>query len=563
MSYENYSTDVLIVGSGAAGMMAARAAADEGADVIIADKNLIGRGGATILAQMTVAVALGEAEEDNADIHFEDTMTGSRGLGDPEIIRTIVERAAEVILEVEKYGVNWARSEDGKRSQVVSPGHSRKRCVYVDILNTGGATSGGLRKSIWKDEKINRLKNVMITRLVKHEGRVVGAVGFSMEEMKPISISASQVILATGGLTEVFDRNSASSNMTGDGHMLAAQVGGELRDMEMVQFFPIAHLHPPLVSIDPIMWDPFRYKLGGRLLNGQHEEFMDRYAGEEAGKYTATRDMTSYAIFQEVEAGRGSPHGGAYLDFRMVPEEKLREGFGPVIDILLSQGVDLTKDMIEVAPMAHFMLGGVRVDKDMKTTVPGLLACGELIYGMHGANRLSGNAITEALVTGRVAGESAAREKQCRSDSIVERELFQEWDRLQQFWHPREVEKDEAFMLDFRSRLQKVLWQGSGPLRTEDALKKALSEIRMLRQELEGISLARQKRYGLSMLEKYEAYNMTFVGEAIVMGALERNESRGAHVRLDYPEQLEQAYSSRFTLGREDDWNLEKININQ
>ncbi|MET3506757.1 FAD-binding protein [Halalkalibacter oceani] len=561
MTANNYETDVLVVGSGAAGMMAARAAADEGANVIIADKSLIGRGGATIIAQMTVAVALGEAEEDSTELHFEDTMVGSRGLGDAEIIRAIVERGPEVINEVEGYGVKWARTEDGKRSQVVSPGHSKRRCVYVDILNTGGATANGLKRAIWKDEKITRLKNVMITRLVKHEGRVVGAVGFSMEDMVPISISASQVILATGGLTEVYERNSASSNMTGDGFILAAEAGGELRDMEMVQFFPIAHLFPPLVGIDPIMWDPFRYKLGGRLLNGEHEEFMQRYNGEVAGKYTATRDLTSYAIFKEVEAGRGSEHGGAYLDFRMVPEDKLKEGFGPVIDILKSQGVDLTKQMVEVAPMAHFMLGGVKVDKAMKTTVPNLLACGELIYGMHGANRLSGNAITEALVTGRIAGETAAKDLQQREDEIVKKELEQEWAQLQAFWYPEKVEKDEDSILGLRRKIQKILWKGSGPLRTEEELQQALGEIEQVEAEVKEVALAPQDSYALSLVEKIEAVNMARLGKAIIQGAIERKETRGAHVRLDYPEQLEKAYSSLFTLNEAGEWTFNKVEM--
>lgn len=558
MSKQNYRTHTLVIGAGAAGMMAARAAADEGADVIIADKNLIGRGGATTLAQMTVAVALGEAEEDSPEIHFQDTMEGSRGLASPDIVRTIVERGPEIINQVQGYGVRWAKTADGKRSQVVSPGHSRKRCVYVDILNTGSATANGLRKVIWRDPKINRIKNLVITRLVKHEGKVVGAVGFSMEDMVPVSIAASQVILATGGLTEIFERNSATANMTGDGYLLAAEAGCKLHDMEMVQFFPIAHLFPPLVGIDPIMWDPFRYKLGGRLLNGEHEEFMQKYAGEVAGKYTATRDMTSYAIFKEVEAGRGTPHGGAYLDFRMVPEEKLREGFGPVIDLIKSQGLDLTKDLVEVAPMAHFMLGGIHVNKDMQTSVDGLLACGELIHGMHGANRLSGNAITEALVTGRVAGETAARTKQAIHEEIVAKELEKEWESLQQFWYPREVSKDETSTLTMRKQIQKVMWDWAGPLRTEDELNKAFVEIKRLQKECREIALAKQDRYALSLVEKIENYNLAIIGEAIIKGALERKESRGAHVRLDYPEQLEAVYGTSFQLNNLGEWKVEK-----
>ncbi|MBM6997734.1 FAD-binding protein [Paenibacillus sp. DXFW5] len=555
-------TDVLVVGSGAAGLMAARAAADEGARVILTDKSLISRGGATILAQMTVAVALGEAEEDNPEVHFEDTMKGSRGLADPNIVRAVVERGPEVILEAEGYGVKWARTPDGKRSQAFAPGHSKARCVYVDILNTGGATAAGLKKAIWKDEKIQRLKNVMITKVVVEEGRAVGAIGFEMEAYRPISIAASSVILATGGLTEVYERNSASANMTGDGFVLAAEAGAEVRDMEMVQFFPIAHLFPPLVGIDPIMWDPFRYKLGGRLLNGQMEEFMDKYNGEVAGKYTAARDQTTLAIFREVEAGRGTPHGGAYLDFTMVPEEKLKEAFGPVIDILRNQGVDLTKDMVEVAPMAHFMLGGVRVDEAMHTRVPGLLASGELIYGMHGANRLSGNAITEALVTGRIAGETAAREKRNELDEAAVRRAFdREMERLTQFWHPVPVDRDTASLQTFKRKLQQIMWKGAGPLRTESGLQEALEDLRALREELNSISLAKQDKFALSLFEKLEAANMLKVSEAIVLGALERKETRGAHVRLDYDDTLTQPSSYSYVLNEAGEWVVSEIQL--
>ncbi|MBD2843728.1 FAD-binding protein [Paenibacillus sp. IB182496] len=553
--------DVLIVGSGAAGLIAARAAADKGASVILVDKSLIGRGGATILAQMTVAVALGEADDDNPQVHFEDTMKGSRGLADPAIVRTVVERGPEVVLEAEGYGVKWARTKEGARSQAFAPGHTRSRCVYVDILNTGGATSNGLKRAIWKDSSIRRIKNVMLTKVVVEDGRAVGAVGFDMEQVRPVEIAAASVILATGGLTEVFERNSASTNMTGDGYVLAAEAGAELRDMEMVQFFPIAHLFPPLVGIDPIMWDPFRYKLGGRLLNGLHEEFMDKYNGEVAGKYTAARDQTTLAIFREVEAGRGTPHGGAYLDFRMVPEDKLKEAFGPVIGILANQGVDLTRDLVEVAPMAHFMLGGVRVDEAMRTRVPGLLACGELIYGMHGANRLSGNAITEALVTGRVAGETAGEAGAELRPEAVSRAMAEEWERLQRYWHPSQTDRDTASLQTFKRKLQQIMWKGAGPLRTGEGLEEALTALRALRGELDAIALAPHAQYALPLVEKLEARSMLEVAETIVMGALARKESRGAHTRLDWDATLETPVSSSFTLEPDGAWRMEQIEL--
>jgi succinate dehydrogenase/fumarate reductase flavoprotein subunit len=553
------TTDVLVIGAGAAGMMAARAASDAGSSVTLVDKSLIGRGGATIMAQMTVAVALGDAEPDSPDIHAEDTIAGSRGLADPAIVHAITDRGPELIREVERYGANWARTPDGRHSQVVAPGHSRRRCVYVDVLRSGEAVSAALRKANTHDPHIRRLNNVMVTRLVQDDNAVVGAVGFMLEQLAPVHIAARAVIVATGGLTQVYARTSASAPMTGDGMMLAAEAGAELRDMEMVQFFPIAHLYPPLVQLDPIMWDPFRYKLGGHLLNGKLDEFMDRYTGEAPGRYTATRDQTTLAIFQEVAEGRGSPHGGVYLDFRMVPLDALHEAFGPVIDILARQGIDLTRDMVEVAPMAHFMLGGIRVDPAMRTTVDRLLACGEAIYGMHGANRLSGNAMTESLVTGRIAGETAARMRREHDIALVTRAGRYEWERLATFWHPRPVDHDEIPVGALTARLQNLMWTGAGPLRTGPRLEEALAGIESLTHEAETVALGPEETFPYSKQEKVELRTMLRLSEAIVRAALARRESRGAHVRLDNPEQQEIAVSSRLLFSEPAGWSLDMV----
>jgi len=546
-------TDVLIVGAGAAGLMAARAASAAGASVVIVDKSIIGRGGATIMAQMTTAVALGAAEPDSTELHAEDTWVGSRDLGDRAIIDAICTRGPEVIREVEGYGANWARTADGSYSQVFAPGHSRKRCVYVDVLRTGDAVSQALRSVVRRDGNVVRLPNVMLTKLAKAGDRVTGALGFAIEQLEPVGISAKTTIVATGGLTFLYARNSASSNMTGDGFLLAAEAGATLRDMEMVQFFPIAHLYPPLVQLDPIMWDPFRYKLGGRLLNGEGEEFLGE-SGDASGAYTTPRDTATYKIFREVEEGRGSPHGGAYLDFRMVPADRLRAGFGPVIDILARQGIDLTRDMVEVSPMAHFMLGGIAVNAGMETGVDGLLACGEAIAGMHGANRLSGNAITEALVTGRIAGETAvARRDVARAP--VDAALAQEWSQLQAFWHPRAVTRDEASIDELKARLQRTMWEGAGPLRTGEKLERTLADVRALIAESADIALAPLEAFALNLQEKVELRCMLAVAESIVLPAIERRESRGAHVRLDFPEQDDVAVA-RFLERAGDGWSV-------
>jgi succinate dehydrogenase/fumarate reductase flavoprotein subunit len=400
-------TDVLIIGAGGAGMYAALAAARAGARVLLVDRSLIGRGGATVMAQMTVAVALGSEEPDHWRNHLGNTLEAGRGLCDPALAQLLCEDGIECILEMQGWGVGWAR-ENGRIKQVHAPGHDRPRCVYVDFLNTGPAVSKTLRTQLIRTPEIRRVGELLITDLVVREGLCVGGSGVHETSGETVSIAAKATIVATGGLTRLYQRNSASANMGGDGYALALRAGAELIDMEFVQFFPIGHLAPRLVGMDPIMWDPFRYKLGGRLLNGAMEEFTERYGTREDGRYVLARDVATYAICKEVEAGRGSPHGGAWLSFQHCGEKELRAAFGPVIDRLAKNGIDLTRMPIEVAPMAHYHMGGIRVNAALETSVPGLFAAGEAVGGANGANRLSGNAVTEALAFGRRAGRSAA-----------------------------------------------------------------------------------------------------------------------------------------------------------
>jgi succinate dehydrogenase / fumarate reductase flavoprotein subunit/fumarate reductase (CoM/CoB) subunit A len=274
---------------------------------------------------------------------------------------------------------------------------------------------------------------------------------------------------------------------------------------------------------------------------------MDQYTSEVSGHYSAARDQTSFAILSEVAAGRGSPHGGVWLDFRTIDPAALANAFGPVIDILKRQNIDLTSDMVEVAPTAHFFLSGIEVDAGMRTKVEGLFACGEVIYGMHGANRLSGNAITEALVTGRIAGETAAVISPA-SVSLPVGAMRDEWSSLLQFWHPRKVDRDETSVGTLKRRLQAIMQAGGGPLRTESGLAAALDELSLLRSEMDDLALAPQRSFALGFQEKIELRGMITVSEAILRGALARRETRGAQVRLDYPETDSRPISRSFRL---------------
>src|ERR1700753_1200296 len=349
-----HKTDVLVIGAGGAGMYAALEAARAGADVILADRSLIGRGGATFMAQMTVAAAVVDQTPDHWEHHFADTLASGRGLCDEKLAAILCEDGPRRIREMDGWKVGWAR-EDGHIKQVQAPGHDRPRCVYVDFLSTGPAVSKTLRTRLNDATGIRRIGDLLITDITVRDGEAHGATALHISSGRIVPIAAKAVVIATGGLTRLYRRNSASVNMGGDGYALALRAGAELIDMEFVQFFPIGHLAPRLVGMDPIMWDPFRYKLGGKLLNAEMREFEADYAARDTrsdGRYVLTRDLATYAISKEVEAGRGSPAGGAYLSFQHVPPEEIRRAFGPVVDRLPPHRVHLAHQPLEGARLA-------------------------------------------------------------------------------------------------------------------------------------------------------------------------------------------------------------------
>jgi succinate dehydrogenase/fumarate reductase flavoprotein subunit len=514
-------------------MSAAIAAAKAGATVCLLDKSIVGRGGATVMAQMTVAAAIGHEEPDHWTLHLADTLAAGRGLCDQTLSALVCEEAPQRILELEAWGIRWAREGDRIR-QVVAPGHSRRRCCYVDFLNTGPAVAATLRRQVASVKAINRVSNVAVTEIVIRDGQAIGGVGLDVVSGEVATFGARAVILAAGGLTKLYARNSASANMAGEAYALALWAGAELVDMEFVQFFPIGHLAPRLVGMDPIMWDPFRYKLGGRLLNGNFEEFIDRYGSKDSGEYTATRDIATYAIMKEVEAGRGSPHGGAYLDFRHFSEKQLHEAFGPVIDRLLANGIDLRKVPVEVGPMAHYHMGGIRVNPRMETRIAGLFAAGEAVGGSNGANRLSGNAISEALVFGERAGRFAA-ERAGKVTSAWDAEVAapaMEVVRSALACTGRRGESPARL----QSELKELMWEKVGPFRTGQKLREALSRIRSMRDdELPRLSLSSEGAFNLDLQDWFELRAMLAIAETVAAAAVERRESRGAHQREDFP----------------------------
>ena len=529
-------TDVLVVGSGGAGMYAAIGAARNGADVILADKSMISRGGATIMAQMTTAAALGEQEPDSWQKHLEDTLEAGRGLCNEELSAILCEEAIDRIREMDDWKVGWARKDD-KITGVMAPGHSVPRCVYVDFLNTGPAVAKCLRTQVARADTVMRVSGLAINDVVVDDGVVVGAVGWNLEDETPVTVAANAVILAAGGLTRLYARNSASVNMNGDAYAMALRAGADLIDMEFPQFFPIGHLAPRLVGMDPIMWDPFRYKLGGRLFNAEGEEFLHRYGGEDAEKYTTTRDIISYGITKENEAGRATENGGVHLSFQHIPEDDLREAFGPVIDKLAKNGIDLTKRTIEVSPIAHYHMGGIRVNRQMETGIPGLYGAGEAVGGANGANRLSGNAIPEAFVFGERAGKFAADYARGRNRSWSDAAAEEHLERLKSvIGRQTDANGEKAALGEMWAELQKLMWDQVGVLRTGDKMTAALTRIQDMRRELDGIAPADDTGFNMTLQDWYDLRSALLTAESVTLAAINRTESRGAHQREDFEE---------------------------
>ena len=530
-------TDVLIIGAGGAGMYASIAAAQSGKNILLADKSLISRGGATVMAQMTVAAAVGHEETDHWTHHLDDTIKSGQGLCNEELSSILCEEAVDRILEMSDWKTDWAR-KDNRMSQVMAPGHSVKRCCYVDFLNTGPAISRTLRGEVAKHSNIKRASGLNIIEIIVDNNIVKGAIGLDIETGSYITIDTNAVVLAAGGLTRIFSRNSASLNMGGDAYALALRAGAELIDMEFVQFFPIGHLAPRLVGMDPIMWDPFRYKLGGILLNGNREQFIENYGGADGKSYTVSRDLASYAIIKEVEAGRGSPNGGAWLSFEHVPKVELESAFGPIIKKLAVNNIDLTKNAVEVSPIAHYHMGGIKVNTKMQTRIHGLFAAGEAVGGANGANRLSGNAIPEAFVFGKRAGQYAS-EYTCTKTILTTSDGVSALSKVLTKHKIDNIlikDNNDIRMTSIMKKLQDIMWNDVGVIRTRKSLTNALDLINNLNVNYFSKILPPDITvYNKQLMDWLDLRNSLLCAEAVCLSAYNRKESRGAHQMEDIP----------------------------
>ncbi len=525
---ETHEHDVLVIGAGGAGLRAAIEALAHEVSVGVVCKSLLGKAH-TVMAEGGIAAAMSNVDpEDNWRVHFRDTMRGGKMLNNWRMAQLHAQEAPERIRELEQWGALFDRTEDGRILQRAFGGHSFRRLCHV-----GDRTGLEMLRTL-QDRGVHMGFDVYmestIVRLLKDGDRCAGAIGYWREQGRFVVFKAKSVIIATGGIGKAWPITSNSWECTGDGMALAYNAGAELMDMEFVQFHPTGMIWPP--GVQGILVTEAVRGEGGVLRNKLGERFMERYDPKKME--LSTRDVVARSIYTEVKEGRGTEHGGAFLDISHKQAEyvkrKLPSMYHQFKDLA---DVDITKGPMEVGPTCHYMMGGIRVEAETgQSTVPGLFTAGESTAGLHGANRLGGNSLSDLLVFGRRAGMAAAQHAKEVSSPTVDGMQIEEAQRdaLSPFQR-RDGENPYAIHRD----LQEVMQNLVGIFRTREDLQRALEEIEKLKARQANVSVEGSRLFNPGWHLALDLKCMLIVSEAVARSALVREESRGAHSRIDFP----------------------------
>jgi succinate dehydrogenase / fumarate reductase flavoprotein subunit len=510
-------------------MRAAIEAAQAGARVDIVCKSLLGKAH-TVMAEGGVAAALGNVDpDDNWQVHFQDTMRGGQLINNWRMAQLHAQESPDRVYELETYGALFDRTPDGRIMQRAFGAHTYRRLCHV-----GDRT--GLEMIRTLQDRVVQLGITVhmewtLTRLLKAGDRVIGAFGYNRVDGSFVAFKAKAVILATGGWGRIFKVTSNSWEGTGDGVGMGFEAGAEVLDPEMVQFHPTGMVWPPGVR-GILVTEAVRGE-GGYLKNSEGKRFMLEYDPKK--KELSSRDVVARSIYKEVQAGRGTPHGGAWLDVTHLGAEQIKKKLPSMYEQFLRLAdVDITTAPMEVAPTIHYAMGGLRVEAETgATTLPGLYAAGEVAAGLHGANRLGGNSLSDLLVFGRRAGAAAAAYR--REASSAEFDAHQIETEQQILLLPLSGAGTENPYL-LQQALQQAMQDGAGLARDEKSLKACLNAVLELRQRSARVHVPGSRRYNPGWHTARDLRFMLTIAECIVRAAIERRESRGAHWRLDYLE---------------------------
>ncbi len=580
--YMEHEHDVLVIGAGGAGLRAAIEAAAQGVSVGLVCKSLLGKAH-TVMAEGGMAAAMGNVDDrDNWRVHFADTMRGGQYINNWRMAELHAKEAPDRVKELEGWGAVFDRTQDGRILQRNFGGHRYPRLAHV-----GDRTGLELIRTLQDHgvhQGIDVYMEVTVTTLLKEGDRVVGAFAYDRDRGRFRVFKAKSVILATGGIGRAFKITSNSWEYTGDGHSLAYHAGAVLMDMEFVQFHPTGMIWPP--SVRGILVTEGVRGEGGVLKNRDGKRFMfenipDNYKAqtadspEEGWKYTQgdknsrrppellTRDHVARMIVREVREGRGSPHGGVFLDIAWIKEKlpNAEEHIKRKLPSMYHQfmqlaGVDITKEVMEIGPTCHYIMGGIRVDGETQmSNVPGLFACGECAAGLHGANRLGGNSLSDLIVFGKRAGEHAAQFAKSNGNVAVNRADvdYSAKDALA----PLDSADGAEGPFQLQESLQETMQDNVNIVREEGQMKTALEEIGRLNERVKRVGVRGNREYNPGWHTALDLKNLMTVSEAIARSAIERKESRGGHFRDDYPDKDPTYATFNFVIQKAGDGSME------
>jgi len=536
--YETHEYDVLIIGAGGAGLRAAIEALAQGARVAVVSKSLLGKAH-TVMAEGGIAAAMANVDQaDSWKTHFRDTMRGGKMINNWRMAQLHAQESPDRVRELEQWGALFDRTSSGDILQRAFGGHTFKRLCHV-----GDRTGLEMIRTL-QDRGVQMGFDVFmectIIRLLKDGNRMAGAFGYWRENGRFVVFKAKAIVIATGGIGKAWPITSNSWECTGDGMTLAYEAGADLLDMEFVQFHPTGMVWPPGVQ-GLLVTEAVRGE-GGILRNKLGERFMEKY--DPKRMELSTRDLVARSIYTEVKEGRGSEHGGAFLDISHKPPEYVKTKLPSMYHQFKELAdVDITKQPMEVGPTCHYMMGGILVDAETSaSSLPGLFAAGEAAAGLHGANRLGGNSLSDLLVFGRLAGQAAGAHAAKNSQGAIDDSQIAEAERA--ILAPFDRGEGESPYAVHRD-LQKVMQNLVGIFRTEEDLATALAELEKLKQRVACVRVEGSRLFNPGWHLVRDLQSMLTVSEAVARSAQARKESRGAHSRIDFPNSDERVWGKQ------------------
>ncbi|RLI58036.1 MAG: fumarate reductase/succinate dehydrogenase flavoprotein subunit [Candidatus Thorarchaeota archaeon] len=554
MDYKTIMCDVLVVGAGGAGCRAAIEAANRNLDVIIISKELLGKAH-TAMAEGGYNVSLGNVDpDDNPETHFKDTIVGGNYLNNQKLAEILVEQASRRVFDLEDMGAVFDRTPEGKIAQRTFGKQSWRRTAYASD-RTGSEIMVTLTEAIRKTS-VRVFDEVFATRLLVTDGKIAGVCAVDLKYGDYLVFRAKSVVMATGGAGRIFKVTSNAQLDVGDGYGMAYEAGCDMVDMEMIQFHPTGMVKPESAR-GRLVTEAVRGE-GGILLNSEGERFMHRYYPQVME--LAGRDQVARSIMTEVLEGRGSPDGGAYLSIAHLPRSIIEFRLESMIEQFEDAGVDIRNEPMEVSPTAHHFMGGIKIDVDASTTIPGLYAAGECTGGVHGGNRLGGNALADTQVFGAISGESAAEYAKNHAHLGVNHdEVLEEFQRLEAMLS----RKEGISPADARDELTELMWSKVQIFRKEEDLQEAVNELRRIEKEVvPNIKVdVPLKRFNPGWHQAIEFVHMVTTARMVAEAALMRKGSRGAHYRVDADPNEKGYYNIVIRKGKDGEMELEKQDL--